>query len=108
MLTLKGSLLHIDRLAQCVLSTDRKLFPLKTPPPRFEKSAFSKAGDALQAALKILPPSVRPYAEQVIILARMLDRAAGHWDKPDGPPDPPDIGRQRTRAAGMRAEILKQ
>jgi hypothetical protein len=106
-LTLKGSLVHIDRLARCVLSTDRQQFPLHIPRPTFEKSEFGKAGDTLKAALKILHPSVRAYAEQVIILAGMLDRAAGTWSAylKKGPPDPPPIRDQRVRVAGLKAEI---
>jgi hypothetical protein len=109
-LTINGSLLHIDRLALCVLSTDRQKFPLHLPRPKFEKSDFGKAGDAVSTAMKVIHPAVRTYAEQVITLARMLDRAAGHWNaylKKGGPPDPPEISRQRNRAAEVRTAIHK-
>ena len=109
-LSVNGSLLYIDRVALCVLSTDRQKFPLHLPRPRFDKSDFGKAGDAVSTAMKIIHPAIRPYAEQVIILARMLDRVAGHWNaylKKDGPPDPPEISRQRNRVSEMRATLHK-
>src|SRR5204863_198270 len=40
----RGSLVHLDRLAECVLSIDRKRFPLHLPRPQFQKSEFGNAG----------------------------------------------------------------
>ncbi len=107
-LTPAGSLEYIDRLARNVLSTDRKRFPLHVPPPKFQKSDFGKSGDALQAAMKLLHPSVQPYAQQVLSLARMLDRSAGRWKLADinkGQPDPPEVKIQRERTAKARPEV---
>ncbi len=104
----RGSLAHVDRLGECVLSTDRTRFPLHLPRPQFQKSEFGNAGHALQTALKQLHPGIRPYAVEVVTLARMLDRACGGWKaylKDNGPPDPPDVRRQRERAAGLRPQL---
>ncbi|HWB02076.1 MAG TPA: hypothetical protein VG796_03565 [Verrucomicrobiales bacterium] len=104
----KGSLTQIDKLALCVLSTDRNQYPLHTPRPRFEKSDFGKSADALRGAMKMLHPSVRPYAEQVISLATELDRSVGQWSaylKKGGAPDPPQVSKQRGRTAALRAEL---
>ncbi len=107
-LSAPGSLRYIDRLAQPVLSTNRAQFPLHVPHRRFVKTEFGRAGEALQAAFKKLDPAVRPYATEVITLARMLDRTAGTWKaylKDNGPPDPPEVGAQRGRAASLRQQF---
>ena len=107
-LSVRGSLRYIDRLAQPALSTNRAQHPLHVPHKRFVKTGFGLAGDALQAAFKKLDPAVRPYATEVITLARMLDRAAGSWKaylKDNGPPDPPEVGVQRDRAASLRQQF---
>jgi hypothetical protein len=107
-LTVRGSLAHIDRVARSVLSTDRKLYPLHLPRPRFEKSIFRNDGDALAAAKNQLHPAVHAYAAEVMSLARMLDRAVGNWSayrKDNGPPDPPAVTQQRAKAAALRAEL---
>ena len=107
-LTPRGSLVHLDGLARSVLSTDRKKFPMHLPRPQFQKSEFGNAGDALQAALKQLHPTTRAYAAEVVTLARMLDRVCGKWKaylKDNGPPDPPDVRRQRQRVAELRQQL---
>lgn len=109
-LTPKGSLRQIDALARCVLSTDRRRYPLHVPPPRFKKSEFGEAMDALKAAQRQWHPSVRAYVAEVELLAKMLDRAKGRWKAylNKGPIEPPEISRQRSAAASLRMVLEAQ
>lgn len=109
-LTPGGSLRHIDNLARAALSTDRRRYPLHIPPPRFKKSEFGEAMDALKAAQRQLHPSVRSYASEVELLAKMLDRTKGRWKAylNKGPIEPPEISRQRSAAASLRTLLDAQ
>lgn len=103
----RGSLRQIDTIARSVLSLDRRQFPLHIPPAKLRKSVFGEAMDALQAMTKKLHPDVRPYAAEVVLLAKMLDRTAGRWKAylKGGPPEPPEISRQRGIVGSARILI---
>ena len=106
-LSLRASLARIDALAQPILSTDRKAFPLHKPKPVLEKSSFLKASEELQSA-KLLNPGVRAYVGELVTLAKLLDRSCGSWNaylKNNGPPDPPHVAAQRANAAAARAVL---
>jgi hypothetical protein len=105
-LSLRGSLARIDAVAAPILSTDRKLHPLHLRRGSFERTEFARAADALQSA-KFLHPATRPYVAELLILAKMLDRASGTWKAylKNGPPDPPEAAVQRRAAAAMRASL---
>ena len=106
-LSIRGSLARIDQLAAPILSTDRRRYALHLPRGALEKSEFSKSAEALQSARQ-LHPSVRPYLQELLALAKLLDRAQG-WRAyltEGGPPDPPAVATQRQQAAAMRATLM--
>lgn len=108
-LSVKASLALVDQIARGVLSTDRSKHPLHLRPPQFQKSEFGQEADAITGARAQLHPTLRNYVTELITLAKMLDRAAGNYkaylkDK-SAPPEPPDIGLQRARAAALRPAI---
>ena len=106
-LSIRGSLARIDQLAAPILSTDRRRYALHLPRGALEKSEFAKSAEALQSARQ-LHPSVRPYLQELLALAKLLDRAQG-WRAyltEGGPPDPPAVATQRQQAAAMRATLM--
>jgi hypothetical protein len=105
-LSVRGSLARIDALAQAILSTDRKRFPLHERRGPLAKSEFKKAVESLQANVRMLHPDVHAYLAEVVELGKRLDRADGHWRaylKENGSPDPPAVAARRGQVSSARA-----
>jgi hypothetical protein len=106
-ISVEASLQEIDRRSGALKVQPKGA--LKKGQRGLKKTPFGQAWDALNSVRPLVHPEARTYCDQMLELARLLDRYAGKWP-PDSvhpfPDEPPEVTKQRARTRVIRDGLM--
>lgn len=106
-ISVEASLQEIDRRSGALKVQPKGA--LKKGQRGLKKTPFGQAWDALNSVRPLVHAEARTYCDEMLELARLLDRYAGKWP-PDSvhpfPDEPPEVTKQRARTRVIRDGLM--
>ena len=106
-ISVEASLQEIDRRSAALKVQPKGA--LKKGQRGLKKTPFGQAWDALNSVRPLVHAEARTYCDEMLELARLLDRYAGKWP-PDSvhpfPDEPPEVTKQRARMRVIRDALM--
>ena len=106
-ISVEASLAEVDRRSVALKVQPKGA--LKKGQRGLKKTPFGQAWDGLNAVRPLVHAEARTYCDEMLELARLLDRYAGKWP-PDSvhpfPDEPPEVTKQRARTRVVRDGLM--